>query len=260
MRVGGASAARGPGHRRRYRPASRKIRSAARAGWAPPAAPEILAKEVRVGAPGIPNPALRSSGLTGAGDCQDASFRGPCETRRAYLRRITTVTPSRAAECRKAAQHPRVTNQACQARPHPRGGLMPTSPAAPLPSGRLARADRRGVETVPRWRRAVKRFGKPTRWATADIHHYIGHFRRYAALSGGVLLSCSTPDRSGVEGRTAPGTPQLLERDRGAGALQGLLGLVGGLLVDLLQDWLGSAVNKILGLLQAQAGERRGPP
>jgi hypothetical protein len=52
------------------------------------------------------------------------------------------------------------------------------------------------------------------------------------------------------------GTPQLLERDGGAGTLQGLLGLVGGLLVDLLEDWLRSAVNKILGLLQAEAGER----
>ena len=35
----------------------------------------ILAKEVRAGAPGIPDRALWN-GLTGARDCQDASFQG----------------------------------------------------------------------------------------------------------------------------------------------------------------------------------------
>src|SRR5579859_6135353 len=47
----------------------------------------------------------------------------------------------------------------------------------------------------------------------------------------------------------------LLDRDAGAGALQGRLRLVRALLVDLLQDGLGRAVDQVLGLLQAQAGQ-----
>src|SRR5258708_19439445 len=55
--------------------------------------------------------------------------------------------------------------------------------------------------------------------------------------------------------RAAPEGRQLLDRDGGAGALQGSLGLLRGVLVDLLQDGLGRAVDQVLGLLQAQAGE-----
>src|SRR3954447_17375185 len=47
----------------------------------------------------------------------------------------------------------------------------------------------------------------------------------------------------------------LLDRHSGAGALEGLLGLVRGLLVGLLQDRLRRAVDEVLGLLQAQAGQ-----
>src|SRR3569833_80153 len=46
-----------------------------------------------------------------------------------------------------------------------------------------------------------------------------------------------------------------LDRHRGAGLLEGLLGLVGLLLVDLLQQRLGRAVDEVLGLLEAQARE-----
>ena len=48
----------------------------------------------------------------------------------------------------------------------------------------------------------------------------------------------------------------LLDRDGGAGGLEGLLGLVRSSLVDLLQDRLRRAVDQVLGLLEAQAGER----
>src|SRR4051794_30846823 len=44
-----------------------------------------------------------------------------------------------------------------------------------------------------------------------------------------------------------------LQGDGGAGALEGLLGLLRGLLVDLLEDGLGSRLDEVLGLLQAEA-------
>src|SRR3954471_8819385 len=47
----------------------------------------------------------------------------------------------------------------------------------------------------------------------------------------------------------------LLDGDAGPGALERLLGLVGGLLVGLVQDGLGRAVDQVLGLLETQAGE-----
>src|SRR6266581_8174134 len=50
-------------------------------------------------------------------------------------------------------------------------------------------------------------------------------------------------------------TVTLLDRDSGAGALQGGLGLLCGLLVDPLEESLGGTVDKVLGLLEAQAGQ-----
>ena len=46
-----------------------------------------------------------------------------------------------------------------------------------------------------------------------------------------------------------------LTSTRRAGGLELLLGLVGGLLGDLLQDRLGGTVHEVLGLLEAEAGE-----
>src|SRR5215470_16132144 len=57
----------------------------------------------------------------------------------------------------------------------------------------------------------------------------------------------------------APRNPQraeLLDRDRSAGALEGSLRLLRGLLVDLLKDGLRRAVDQVLGLLETEAGER----
>src|SRR5919108_854010 len=48
----------------------------------------------------------------------------------------------------------------------------------------------------------------------------------------------------------------LLDLDGRARALELFLGLVGGLLVDLLEHRLGSAVDQVLGLLQAEARQR----
>src|SRR5437868_15319487 len=48
----------------------------------------------------------------------------------------------------------------------------------------------------------------------------------------------------------------LLDGDRRAGLRQGLLGLVGRLLVDLLQQRLLRTVHQVLGLLEAEAGQR----
>ena len=48
----------------------------------------------------------------------------------------------------------------------------------------------------------------------------------------------------------------LLELDGGPRPLERGLGFVGVVLVDPLEHWLGGAVHQVLGLLQAQAGER----
>src|SRR6185312_9185103 len=53
-----------------------------------------------------------------------------------------------------------------------------------------------------------------------------------------------------------PAAAELLDRDRSAGALEGSLRLLRGLLVDLLEDGLRRAVDQVLGLLETEAGER----
>ena len=52
-----------------------------------------------------------------------------------------------------------------------------------------------------------------------------------------------------------PRRVKLLDGDRRAGLLELGLGVLGGVLVDLLEQRLGSAVDEILGLLEAQAGD-----
>src|SRR5215470_8387248 len=58
------------------------------------------------------------------------------------------------------------------------------------------------------------------------------------------------------EATPEPAAAVLLDRDRSAGALEGSLGLLRGLLVDLLKDGLRRAVDQVLGLLETEAGER----
>src|SRR3954454_21760001 len=56
-------------------------------------------------------------------------------------------------------------------------------------------------------------------------------------------------------GANAGSAGRLLDRDGGAGALKGGLGLLGGLLVDLFENGLRRAVDQVLGLLEAEARE-----
>src|SRR5947208_14241003 len=62
-------------------------------------------------------------------------------------------------------------------------------------------------------------------------------------------------ERDGPAGRPFPVGLVLLDRNAGAGALERLLRLVGGLLVGLLEDGLRGAVHEVLGLLETQAGQ-----
>src|SRR4051812_35406400 len=68
-----------------------------------------------------------------------------------------------------------------------------------------------------------------------------------APQCGGAARACGRRARGGCY--------ELLDGHRRAGALEGSLRLLGGLLVDLLQDRLRSAVHEVLGLLQAEARE-----
>ena len=64
------------------------------------------------------------------------------------------------------------------------------------------------------------------------------------------------PGRACARPGTRPAvTGSLLDGDRGAGAFQGGLGLLRGLLVDPLQERLRRGVHQVLGLLEAQAGQ-----
>src|SRR5690242_21310822 len=65
-------------------------------------------------------------------------------------------------------------------------------------------------------------------------------------------------DRSSVLARYRPiemACEVLLDLDGGAGALEGLGGLLGGVLGDLLENGLRGAVHEVLGLLQTQGGQ-----
>src|SRR5262245_31588028 len=67
-----------------------------------------------------------------------------------------------------------------------------------------------------------------------------------------------TKQRAGTHMGTGPFSPfwtSSLEADARARALELLLGGLGGLLGDLLQNGLGRALDELLGLLQAEAGD-----
>src|SRR3954453_9435954 len=61
----------------------------------------------------------------------------------------------------------------------------------------------------------------------------------------------SRAERARCGGQRGPS----LDGDGGAGALEGGLGLLGGVLGDLLQDRLRCAVDQVLGLLEAERGQ-----
>src|SRR4051794_18689053 len=69
------------------------------------------------------------------------------------------------------------------------------------------------------------------------------------AVRGPAAGTHAEPARRG--GQRGP----LLDGDGGAGALEGGLGLLGGVLGDLLQDRLRRAVDQVLGLLEAERGQ-----
>src|SRR4051812_8620324 len=64
------------------------------------------------------------------------------------------------------------------------------------------------------------------------------------------------PPRAVVNRTTAPSwRSRLLDFDLGAGLFELRLGLLGVFLRGLLEDGLGGAVDEVLGLLEAEAGE-----
>src|SRR3954454_7887417 len=73
-----------------------------------------------------------------------------------------------------------------------------------------------------------------------------GRWRRAAA---------ATPEGKAAVERLRSGDLRSLDADAGAGAGEGVAGLLRGLLVDPLEDGLGSGLDQLLGLLEAEAGE-----
>ena len=78
---------------------------------------------------------------------------------------------------------------------------------------------------------------------------------RVAAVGDAPGLSTRNPRNLGDKRSGGFREVDLLDGDGGAGGLELGLGLVGGLLGDLLQQRLRCAVDQILGLLEAQAGD-----
>src|SRR6202050_2750101 len=100
--------------------------------------------------------------------------------------------------------------------------------------------------------------------AVLGVEHNTAGEADYSALVSVACLSAVAARRgapsygpgSGRGGRTRVRCRYLLlDRNRGAGALEGSPRLVRGLLVDLLEHGLGRAVNQVLRLLEAEAGQ-----
>src|SRR3954464_14521295 len=105
-------------------------------------------------------------------------------------------------------------------------------------------------------------FGRPAN-SEGSTSARVSGYAESAPRSPPRNLSARTCDRGGTTG--LPAAPPLwdvlwwcclLDGHRGAGALEGCLGLVGGLLGHLFQDRLRGAVHQVLGLLETEAGER----
>src|SRR3954454_2556948 len=78
----------------------------------------------------------------------------------------------------------------------------------------------------------------------------------YAEVSRRERRRAGTP-MGGPPLRTVAGRSRRwsLQGDRGSGALEGLLGLLGGLLGDVLENRLRRGLDQVLGLLQAEGGQ-----
>src|SRR6476661_9125409 len=90
------------------------------------------------------------------------------------------------------------------------------------------------------------------RYATAAGAHAANRFFSGHAEAGPTWWSDPLRSSAGASRRKL----RSLEGDGGAGGLEGLLGLVGRSLVNLLEDGLGGAVDEVLGLLEAEGGQR----
>src|SRR3984893_6787743 len=112
-----------------------------------------------------------------------------------------------------------------------------------------------GYDSYSRWyRTSFFRHARAVR-SLPRLGQYQGQTRTPPGMfPDGVQRVC--PADPGDDPRNPQCAVELLDRDGGAGALKGSLRLLRGLLVDLLQDGLRRAVDQVLGLLQAQAGER----
>src|SRR6478752_7304247 len=217
----------------------------------------ILAKEVRVGEPGIPN--SFSSTAVDLPEREDAKTRPSEDTSETTGATFGhhEVSPSRAAEVSEGS----ATSKSNKLR-HSKQGLTLRGPrshvarrSAALREACAGRSQVRGnCASLAARRQALRQ--------TYPLGHsrYTSRYRAFPAIRSALsVVFAELIEKGPGQGSRAEqphGIPPLLERDGGAGTLQGLLGLVGRLPVDLLEDWLRSAVDKILGLLQAQAGER----
>src|SRR5450631_1848271 len=158
----------------------------------------------------------------------------------------------------------------------------PVSDAPHLRHGpRCAGADPGGAcpQAPQRGDAGLQRPGRPAREAcTGDAHPWAGRRAGTRPEPGQVWLPVPGPTPTGARTNEKAGQDQRwscpalvpgglprplrasagvgsLEGDGGAGALEGSLGLVRNVLGNLLQNHLRSAVNHVLGLLQAEARE-----
>ena len=170
---------------RRYRPASRKIRSAARGGSAPPAAPGSWRRRSGWASPGSRIPSLVQQWTYRSGRMPRLVLPRTRVRLRGLPSGITKRTRHGPQRCQKAAQHPRVTNLGMPSKASPSGGREPTSPAAPLPSGRLSagRSQVRGNCASPAARRQAVR-------QTYPLGHsrYISLYRAFPAIRRAFLV------------------------------------------------------------------------
>src|SRR6476660_3640281 len=115
-----------------------------------------------------------------------------------------------------------------------------------LPCGRAARLP-------PRCSRVDNAPGRERLRPERDGRHACGRDEGRPPWGDRPSTDAATAARAAGAGPGASGGS--LDRDGGAGGLEGLLGLVRGSLVDTLEDRLGRGLDQVLGLLQAEGGQ-----